>query len=137
VVVNGWTDSPLMRRFNWLVRGMERLGRWIGKRSSAPASKAPNTASAATPDRKSEPSPKDPVGTFIRKQDAGWLREQLSGKMKFEIHCWRSVSVRFLRAVIHRASGGRIWLRLVYWLEERFPRFMGEKGQYPLIVIRK
>jgi len=25
----------------------------------------------------------------------------------------------------------------VYWLEERFPRFFGENGQYPLIVIKK
>jgi ubiquinone/menaquinone biosynthesis C-methylase UbiE len=135
VVVNGWTDSPLMRRLGWLVRGMERLGRWVGKRSSA--QKDPKDVLAQAAERKPEPAAKVPVGTFIRKQDAVWLREQLGGKMKFEIYCWRSVSVRFLRAVMHDASGGRIWLRLVYWLEDRFPRLMGEKGQYPLIVIHK
>jgi len=26
---------------------------------------------------------------------------------------------------------------LIFWLEERFPRFFGENGQYPLIVIEK
>ena len=53
--------------------------------------------------------------------------------MNYEIYSWRSVSVRFLRAVIHPATGGRLWLRLLFWLEDRFPRFFGEKGQYPLI----
>jgi hypothetical protein len=28
-------------------------------------------------------------------------------------------------------------LRLAFDREERFPRFFGEKGQYPMIVIRK
>lgn len=133
VVVNGWTDSPLMRRLNWLVKVMERLGRIFQRKPvSQEAQKPKDQQVGMRPKEKAEP-----VGTFIRKQDAAWLRDQLSGKMKFEVHCWRSVSVRFLRAVIHSATGGQAWLRLVYWLEERFPRFMGEKGQYPLIVIRK
>ena len=45
--------------------------------------------------------------------------------------------VRFLRALIHPRLGGRFWLRLLFRLEERFPHFFGENGQYPLIVIRK
>lgn len=135
VVVNGWTDSPLMRRFSWLVRGMERLGRMFTKQAPAAEQKAVQRSAAAA--QKPEPAANEPVGTFIRKQDAAWLREQLSGKMKFEIYSWRSVSVRFMRAVIHSATGGHFWLRLVYWLEDRFPRVLGEKGQYPLIVIRK
>jgi len=28
-------------------------------------------------------------------------------------------------------------LRLLFWLEEKFPHFFGENGKYPLIVIRK
>ncbi|MBE0699597.1 MAG: class I SAM-dependent methyltransferase [Anaerolineaceae bacterium] len=143
VVVNGWTDSPLMRRFNWLVRGMERSGLLFGRLSRGGTQKEPKEMPGGASSPKPGPVAKDPadrtdpVGTFIRKQDAAWLREQLTGKMKFEIRCWRSVSVRFLRAVIHEVTGGRIWLRLIYWLEDRFPHFMGEKGQYPLIVIRK
>lgn len=130
VVVNGWTDSALMRRLDWLVKAMEGLGRMVLRlRGRKPQ--------AASPGAKSEPQRKEPVGTFIRKQDAAWLDEQIGSRMKYEIYSWRSVSVRFLRAVAHRAAGGRQLLRLVYGLEERFPRFMGEKGQYPLIVIRK
>jgi hypothetical protein len=45
--------------------------------------------------------------------------------------------VHFLRTFVHEAWGGRHLLRLLFWLEERFPHFLGENGDYPLIVIRK
>jgi SAM-dependent methyltransferase len=131
VVVNGWTDSPLMRRANGLVRLAERVGHWLarrrGKESSAPLNSQP--APSSGPDGAA-------TGTFIRKLDAAWLREQL-GAIRYEIFVWRSVSVRFLRALVHAPLGGRLWLRLLFWVEDRFPRFFGEKGQYPLIVIHK
>lgn len=130
-VVNGWTDSPLMRRLNWLVRGMERLGRLFSRRSE-PAAASVQEKAPGLPEKE-----KAPVGTFVNKLDAAWLRSRMGDKMPFEIYPWRSVSVRFLRAVIHSACGGRLWLRLLFWLEERFPRFFGEKGQYPIVVIRK
>lgn len=138
VVVNGWTDSPLMRRFDWLVRLMESLGRIILRLRGREGS-ARNKQSAANPPGggASQAARLEPVGTFIRKQDAAWLHEQIGSKMSYEIRSWRSVSVRFLRAVIHQATGGRFWLRVIYRLEELFPHFMGENGQYPLIVIRK
>ena len=135
VVVNGWTDSPLMRRVSPLVRLMERVGTTIARLRGRSA--APRPAPAANPAVKTEQKQKDVTGTFIRKLDAAWLRQQLSGYMDYEIYPWRSVNVRFLRAVIHGPLGGRWWLRLLYRLEERYPRFLGEKGQYPLIVIRK
>ncbi len=57
--------------------------------------------------------------------------------MPLQILVWRSVSVRFMRALIHPKLGGRLLLGFLFWLEERFPRFFGESGQYPLIVIQK
>jgi predicted dinucleotide-binding enzyme len=78
-----------------------------------------------------------PVGTFVQKIDAAWLKKQLAGQMKFEILTWRSLSVRFMRAVILPALGGRLWLRLLFWLEDLFPHYFGENGQYPLVVIWK
>jgi hypothetical protein len=57
--------------------------------------------------------------------------------MPVEILVWRSVSVRFLRNLIHPWLAGRLWLRLLFWLEERQPHYFGENGQYPLIIIRK
>lgn len=142
VVVNGWTDSPIMRRLGWLVRVMERLNaamrrpqsrRHLSGRAVDEAEGRPNTRQ----DGKAASAKKEPTGTFINKMDPAWLRNNIGGKMRYEIYPWRSVNVRFLRAAIHPASGGKLWLRLLFWLEERFPRFFGEKGQYPLIVIRK
>jgi hypothetical protein len=57
--------------------------------------------------------------------------------MPVEIRVWRSVSVRFMRALVHPWMGGRLWLGLLFWLEERFPHWFGENGQYPLIILRK
>jgi SAM-dependent methyltransferase len=127
VVVNGWTDSPLMRRTMWMVKLAERVkGRLERSRREILLEK-----------KVEDLRPAEPTGTFIRKQNAAWLRGQLDGKMEYEIRSWRSVNMRFLRAMIHPRLGGRAWLRLLFWLEERFPHFFGEKGQYPLIFISK
>ncbi len=128
VVVNGWTESPLMKSSTWLVRLAETFGRWVARlrgKETAPAGK--QTAKRQTA----------PTGTYIQKLDASWLREKIGSKMNLEIYVWRSVNVRFLRALVHRITGGRLFLRLLFWLEERFPRWMGENGQYPMVVIRK
>jgi hypothetical protein len=76
-------------------------------------------------------------GTFIHKHDLPWLRKTLDGKIEYRLFVWRSVSVRFLRALVHARLGGRFALRLLYGLEERFPGFFGKNGQYPLIVLHK
>jgi hypothetical protein len=73
----------------------------------------------------------------VRKYNAGWLKRQLSRYMPVDVLVWRSVSVMVLRTYVHRNLGGKGLLRALYWLEERFPRFFGRYGQYPLIVIRK
>jgi hypothetical protein len=73
----------------------------------------------------------------VSKRNATWLQKEIGSEIPLEIRVWRSVSVRFLRAYIHAWLGGRWFLRLLYWLEERFPHFFGKYGQYPLIVIRK
>ncbi len=126
VIVNGWTDSTLMNQTGWLVRLAERI-KWRLERSQK----------EILLERKPEAEAKEPSGTFIKKQNAAWLKRQLDGKMRYDIRVWRSVNMRFLRALIHPKLGGRYWLRLLFWLEERFPGYFGEKGQYPLVVISK
>jgi hypothetical protein len=42
-----------------------------------------------------------------------------------------------MRWFVRPQLGGEAFLRFIFWLEERFPRFFGRNGQYPLIVIRK
>ena len=77
------------------------------------------------------------MGTYTRKLDAAGLRSRLGGRMNLRILPWRSVSPRWLRALVHSPTGGKSFLRLLFWLEERFPRWFGENGQYPLVVITK
>jgi SAM-dependent methyltransferase len=131
VIVNGWSDSRLMRRLNWLVIGFNRLRAALARRST------PASHQEQQPAKPAASASGAPAGTFVQKIDAAWLKKRLAGQMKFEILVWRSLSVRFLRAVIHPALGGRFWLRLIFWLEDRFPHFFGENGQYPLVVIWK
>jgi hypothetical protein len=130
VLVNGWTESPLMKRLNGLVVIMERLSARFARRE------APSKAAPAPTRSLGEKPAAAPTGTYIHKQDAAWLRRELPG-IPLEIRCWRSVSVRFLRAVIHPALAGRLWLWLLFQLEEAFPHYFGENGQYPLVIMRK
>jgi len=121
VVVNGWDLPPLTVLQNFLIRVVESLR---GKSSSR--DQQPSTTSQ-----------KSDRGTFVRKHTPAWLKEEVGTQITVEIWCWRSLSVRFMRTFIHARLGGRTWLRLLNWFEERFPRFFGMNGQYPLIVLRK
>ncbi len=118
-VVNGWHQPLLMRMGEPLIS----LGRYFSGRSAK-----------RKKDWSSEP---DQAGTFVEKMTPRWLKRELNGAVRFEILPWRSLSPRFMRWFIRpRLAGGQI-LKLVYWLEEQFPKFFGENGQYPLIVIKK
>ena len=131
VIVNGWTDSGLMRLSFWLVRLAEITGTWLavkrGKQTKA--------------DRKNQSAEKnknsDPTGTYIEKLSPAWMKKEIAPLMPYRILVWRSVSVRFMRALVHRITAGKFFLRVLYNLEEMAPAFFGKHGQYPLIVISK
>ena len=118
-VVNGWHQPALMR----MTEPFVRLGRLLGGRGPK--------------EKKDWSAEVDQAGTFVEKMTPAWLRRELSGKVEFEIHPWRSLSPRVMRWFIRPGLAGQALLRLVYGLEEKFPRFFGEHGQYPLIVIRR
>ncbi len=130
VVVNGWGDAlipQLLRRpMRWVNRLLGILRRVFGIQPPAHPAKP-----------RQDPDAEQRKSTFVRKYGAAWLKAQLQPRMPFEIYVWRSVSVKHLRTFIHRAAGGRWLLRVLFWLEERFPHFLGEHGQYPLVVIYK
>lgn len=125
VVVNGWSESVIMRLFRLPMRVMEKL------------------FNAAENDQKSlgsaegAPLKSKPAGTFVNKLTASNLRQLLGGDFPITIRVWRSVSVRFLRAMIQPSLLGKFWLKILYMKEERFPGFFGIYGQYPLITFRK
>jgi SAM-dependent methyltransferase len=138
-VVNGWDHSSLMalaepfvRMGNSLRHSIDRLG---GRNSQPASDESPRRRDPA----KSKKAHKLETGkgTFTEKHDAAWIKAEVGQRMPVEILVWRSVTVRFMRALIHPRLGGRFALRLLFWLEESFPHFFGEKGKYPLIVIHK
>jgi len=125
VVVNGWGESKLMRWFDKPILIMEKL---FHKFSSSPKQIKEKNASEIL---------KKPKGTFVHKLNAQGLRDQLGSNFPISIRAWRSISVRFLRAMIQPFLFGRFWLWILFGLEEMFPTFFGEKGQYPLITFTK
>jgi ubiquinone/menaquinone biosynthesis C-methylase UbiE len=131
-VVNGWPESKLMQAMEPLVRLGNRLRHRLGQADDSPAKRQNQSAMDAN-----QPPAKSPKGTFTSRHDAAWVRSVVGAEMPVQIFVWRSVSVRFLRSLVHLRLGGRWFLKLLYWLEERMPRFFGENGQYPLIVICK
>lgn len=124
VVVNGWTDPALIGWLDRLVKFVNRTRRNLGKNS------------ASIKKNKHDDHEKE-KGTFVKKYNASWLKVELNGKVPIDILVWRSASVRFLRTFIHQKLAGKQLLRWLFALEEKYPRYFGENGQYPLIVIIK
>jgi SAM-dependent methyltransferase len=139
VVVDGWTNAPLMTRLAGFMNIIKHLKAWrkgTDRENEPKLTQSSILGQDSLPDVQAKKS-SSPAGTFVEKFDADGLIEMLTGRMPFEIMVWRSVSVAFLRSVIYPEWGGRFWLKVIFWLEERFPRLLGRIGQYPLIVINK
>ncbi len=134
VTVYSWGGrSPLMSLFRLPIRaafGLIKLYRKIrGKKVGGPLLiEDPAPGAEALMEAK---------GTFTYKHDYDWVRATLSDLPGFDIRVWRSVSAQFLRAFIHGPLLGELWLRLLFWWEERAPRLLGRFGQYPMILFMK
>jgi len=136
VVVNGWKHPPLAGLMDRLTHIALRLKGSQQTEAAVSGAQVEQTSPLAS----SQPESRNPQGTFVQKTDAAWLRKEAGSRLpsgSLEIWVWRSASVRFLRAVVQPEWGGRWLLRLLFWLEERFPHYFGENGQYPLVVIKK
>lgn len=134
-VVNGWTNAPLMIWLGGYMHFMKRFrGWWLRMvKKQKPLQSSAEKLPSEDKDKKNT----RPAGTYVQKLNAEWLTRALNGRMDYEIYVWRSVSVAFLRSVIYPDWGGRFWLKVIYRLEEIFPRWLGRNGQYPLLVVRK
>jgi hypothetical protein len=126
VVVNGW-DYPLLMRIGSFFLRPVRVVKSLLTRRRLPGFIKKKKARSLDLN----------TGTHIAKVDAAWLRAELADLTPIEIYVWRSLSTRFMRILVHPWLGGRFVLKLIYGFEERFPRFFGENGQYPLIVMTK
>lgn len=137
VIVNGWSESPFMKRFIPWIRRINALKRklrvLLGKEMPAPKRRE-----IALEKNEPEEKPKEPAtGTFIRKLTPAVLEQELGGLIDYSIYPWRSVSTNFLRAFIYPFAFGKMILRSIYRKEEKNPDYFGKNGQYPMIVIKK
>jgi ubiquinone/menaquinone biosynthesis C-methylase UbiE/uncharacterized protein YbaR (Trm112 family) len=73
---------------------------------------------------------------YFRPQAPDWFARQ-DWDFELDMVVWRSLSVTFLKTYVHEVLLGRQLLRLIYWLEDRCPFFMGRFGQYPMFILRK
>ncbi len=112
---------------------MENIGKWIQKNRGNQETDQKQEISKNSPEKTDKG---ENTGTFVEKLTAEWIWNELPD-MNIEILVWRTVNVRFLRAVFHRAIGGNFLLKILYVLEEKYPTYFGKNGQYPLIVIHK
>lgn len=129
VVVNAWTAPIFMARMKGLIALMDRVNGLLSRFKRRKEIRLPETAAKGEKVK--------PTGTFTQHITPEWLKQQLDGRVNYQIRVWRSASVRFMRSVIQPWLCGRFWLRWLYNLEEQNPEYYGENGQYPLIVISK
>lgn len=66
-----------------------------------------------------------------------WFCDNIRAMYATEILVWRSVTVPFMKVFIHHYWGGRYLLKMIAYIEERFPHIMGRIGAYPLLVSTK
>lgn len=131
VTVDGWARFGLSKLWKRVIGLSKRLEPKPVGESAAP--KNNDSAKTETNGKRSSA----PASTFVAKNDVAWFKQTFRDEFPFRILSWRSVSVHFLRSVIKENARGKAVLRTLSWLEDRFPRFFGENGQYPLIVISK
>ncbi len=134
VVVSSWGKRSLLMRISrgpiavafWLLRAYRRL--WgIEQVSVVPVS----GEGIETNELLKLP------GTYTHQGGFAWVQRELAFLPGLEVRVWRSVGSSFLRAFIHRRLLGSIWLKLLFWLEERAPHTLGRLGQHPMILFNR
>jgi hypothetical protein len=63
--------------------------------------------------------------------------KSLLSPLEFSVYSWRSVGIQFQKLYIHERLFGKSLLRLLFRLENRYPRLMGRIGMYPVLEFRK
>ncbi len=137
-IVNAWKAPDFMYKIGWMMTAAQFIRRVAARLKRMLRREKRMAQQPARPQAAAAARSAQPTGTHTVHQDAASLIARLRGLgIPVEIYPWRSVSVKFLRQVIHPWLGGRWWLRALFALEERYPQYFGENGQYPIIVLRK
>jgi ubiquinone/menaquinone biosynthesis C-methylase UbiE/uncharacterized protein YbaR (Trm112 family) len=133
IVVYSWSHSALLMNifhfpincFLALRKRFKRIYKFITGKSDKIGSTPPGkTGSSAGPQ------------LYFHAHDFQYFKKN-NWTFDLEIAVWSSLSIQFMRTYIHKLFLGELILRGIFWLEDRFPRFFRQWGQYPLLVIRK
>ncbi len=132
VIVHSWKTHSLFRRLTdfpvKIAFAMIRLYRKL-RGLDEPPSILPGAEDSSKTQELLQAS-----GSYTYSHSYRQLRGKLTGLPGLDIRVWRSVSTNFMRAFIHRRLLGKHFLRMIYFFEERAPRFFGRFGQYPMIL---
>ena len=66
-----------------------------------------------------------------------WFKRNFDFSKNMEIYCWRSTNKYFMNVYIHKWLGGKSLLKQLRKSEDKYPKFWGRFGEYPIIVIKK
>lgn len=58
-------------------------------------------------------------------------------RFRYQIYCWRSIDINVSKLYIKEWLLGKLVLKLLFSLENRFSQLFGRIGQYPIIIIQK
>jgi len=130
VVIYIWPGSLITRMIERSTRALLSLTDVLSRRSRAASDAAPG-------DRSSDLSLGPVPPLYFHPHDYEWIRHALPAHWKADVRVWRSVDIVVTRTLIPDNILGTVLLRIIYWLEEAFPRALGRLGRYPIIVIQK
>jgi ubiquinone/menaquinone biosynthesis C-methylase UbiE len=74
---------------------------------------------------------------YFYAHNPNWFKKSFRFSEDLEIYCWRSTNKYFLTLFIHKWFFGKQILNKLMKIEDKFPKFMGIFGEYPVIVITK
>lgn len=74
---------------------------------------------------------------FFYPHSLRWFKKSFEFGRDIEFYCWRSTNKYFLNVYIHKWFFGEKLLELLRRSEDKYPKFWGRFGEYPLILIKK
>ncbi|MBN1264761.1 MAG: class I SAM-dependent methyltransferase [Anaerolineales bacterium] len=128
VIVHSWGNlAPIQRVFRRPMKWIIRARRWISRLLSGQGMADQRAGEGQKAADIQIQSP-----TF--RHDFNWVQKNLGSLPGFRLLIWRTINTKFSRVFIHRFFFGKLWLRLLYSLEEKAPVFFARYGQYPMII---
>ena len=74
---------------------------------------------------------------YFYPHSARWFRKSFPFGQNIEFYCWRSTNKYFLNLYVHKILKGKNLLSWLMKMEDKYSKFLGVFGDYPVIVIKK